>query len=242
MEKPIQNEYQINFRSVAIAIFQEKWLILLISLAVALSAFIYSKATKDPVYTTGTNIYILNNSGDNSSTPSDFQTASLLTDDYEELIKDVAVTEAVVDRLDLNLTPAQLSSKISVSSKEDTRIIRISITDKDPYLAAQIANTVREIASVKIVDIMKIDAVNLVSEASVPTSQSGTGAMRTAILAFMATFALCILAVAALDIFNDTIKSPDEIVTRLGINSLGAIPYNAENKKGKSKNEEGEIY
>ena len=234
MEKQVQNDYQINLRSMLIAIFQEKWLILLVSLVVALSAFIYCKTNRTEVYTTSTNIYILNNNN-TVATGSDFQTAELLTKDYEELIKNEVVTEAVVARLGLDISPQQLSNKIAVSSKEDTRIIKISISDKDPYLAAQIANTVREIASVKIVDIMKIDAVNLVSEAAIPTAKSGTGATRTAMLAFIATLVICVTIIGTIDVLNDTIKSPDEIVTRLGINSLGAIPFDRDISAVKGK-------
>jgi capsular polysaccharide biosynthesis protein len=224
-----------------IAIFQEKWLILLVSLVVALSTFIYCKTNRTEVYTTSTNIYILNNNS-TVATGSDFQTAELLTKDYEELIKNVVVTEAVVARLGLDMTPQKLSNMIDVSSKEDTRIIKISISHRDPYLAAQIANTVREIASVKIVDIMKIDAVNLVSEAAIPTTKSGTGAAMTALLAFAAMLVVCVTVIGTIDVLNDTIKSPDEIATTLGINSLGAIPYDKDitNAKGKSLLAEGD--
>ena len=227
MDNIEKNQYQINIKNVFISVLQEKWLILFISVAVALSAFIYSRVTSTPVYQASTNIYILNNQN-NSVQYSDVQTAGQLTKDYEELIKDVEVTEQVVDKLGLDMTPSQLASRISVTAKEDTRIISIAVVDTDPYRAADIANTVREVASVSIVDIMKIDAVNLVSEARIPTEKTGSGAVRNAVLAFIFTVALSIGVITVADVVNDTIKTPEDIIERLDLSSLGAIPFNRE--------------
>ena len=227
MENIEKNQYQINIKNVFISVLQEKWLILLIGLAVALSAFIYSRVTSTPVYKATTNVYILNNTN-NSVQYSDVQTAAQLTKDYEELIKDVSVTEQVIAKLNLNLTPGQLANRISVTAKDDTRIIAISVVDTDPYLAAKIANMVRQVAAVDIVDIMKIDAVNLISEASIPNEKTGSGAVRNTVLAFIFAVALSVAAITVIDVVNDTIKTPEDIINRLDLNSLGAIPMHKE--------------
>lgn len=219
-----RNQYQINIKNVFISVLQEKWLILLVSIAVALSAFIYSKAKSTPVYSAYTTIYVLRNT--NSSVQyADIQTAAQLIKDYEELIKSFEVAEQVVDRLNLKMSPSALKNKISVSSKEDTRIITIAAVDTDPYRAAEIANAVREVASVSIVEIMRLDAVNLVSEARIPTDKTDSGATRNTMLAFVFAIAMSIGVITVLEVVNDTIKTPEDIVSRLDIITLGAIPY-----------------
>ena len=46
------------------------------------------------------------------------------------------------------------------------------------------------------------------------------------------------LIILILDMLNDTIKTPDEVVERLGLSTLGSIPYDPDIKKQLSQ--EGE--
>ena len=68
---------------------------------------------------------------------------------------------------------------VSVSTPEDTRIIAITVTDTDPVRAMEIANAVREAASEHILNVMDIQAVNVVETANLPTGPSGPNTTRT---------------------------------------------------------------
>lgn len=119
-----------------------------------------------PKYTASTEVYILHQQSDSHTiTYSDLQTGTYLTDDYKELITSLPVLEKVIAQLDLDLTPAQFESRITVSTPEDTRIIRIEVEDEDPYQAHQIADTLRIAASAQIEQVMEIQAVKTVQEA-----------------------------------------------------------------------------
>lgn len=236
MENQEKSYYQINLRSVFINFFQEKWLILFSSLILALTVFLYTTITTKPYYTASTEIYIMDNSFASSSMNySDFQTAGFLTSDYEQLISNPTVIEPAIDKLDLKMSASALAKTIGVTAREDTRIIVISVSNTDPYLAADIANTVREVASEKIVSIMGIDAVNLVSEAKIPTEKKGMGSLNTTVFAFVLGLVISFCVILVLDIFDDSIKSPDEITEKLGLTSLGSIPYDPELKNQYSK-------
>ena len=211
---------------------KNKWLILLISLIMAVLGFIYCTLFKVPTYTATTQVYILNSVSESISY-SDMQTSIQLTSDYEKLITNVSVTEKVIDKLNLSMSPAALASKISVASPEDTRILVISVTDRDPFMAKQIADAVREVASEKILDIMRIDAVKLVNEARVPTASTSNGATKTAMTMFLISLVLCIGVIAIINIFDDSVKSPDDIERYFGISLLGSIPVE---KMGTTKN------
>ena len=232
METQEKSNYQINFRSVFITFFQEKWTILFASIILALLVFLYSTLKTTPFYTASTEIYIMDK-GYASATMNyaDFQTAQIITSDYEQLIKNqTTILEPVIDKLDLKMSAASLARSVGVKAKEDTRIIVISVSNVDPYLATDIANTIREVASEKIVSIMGIDAVNLISEAKIPTAKQGTGSLNTTIFAFFLGIVISFCVILILEMLNDTIKSPDDVVEKLGITTLGSIPYDSEIK------------
>ena len=217
------NELKIDVLEILDSAYNNKWLILLASLIMALLGFIYCHTVKVPVFTATTQVYILN-SVTESISYNDMQTAIQLTSDYEQLITNVSVTEKVINKLGLNMSPQTLASRISVSSPEDTRILVISVRDTDPFMAKKIADAVREEASEQIVEIMRIDAVKLVNEARVPTSATGNAARRTAVALFFITALLSIAIVAVINLFDDRIKKPDAIERYFGISSLGCIP------------------
>ena len=63
---------------------------------------------------------------------------------YAQIINSPITLKPVVDRLQLSLTPEELSSKVSASAPLDTVLITLVVTDADPELAAKIANAVGE--------------------------------------------------------------------------------------------------
>lgn len=92
-------------------------------------------------------MYVLAKQNNDTLTSADMQTSTLLTKDYAEMIQSRTVTEAVIAQLGLDMTHEQLVKKISVSNTIRYRIITISVLDKDPYMARDIANAVRDTAA-----------------------------------------------------------------------------------------------
>lgn len=236
METREKSTLTINFRSVMISFFQAKWVILFASLCLALSVFLFTTIRTNTYYTASTEIYIMDNTTYSASMNyADFQAAQTLTNDYKRLITNPAVLEPVIDKLGLSISTGALSRMIGVTAYEDTRIIVISVSNDDPYLAADIANTIREVASEKIVSTMGIDAVNPINEAKIPIVKQGAGSKLPTVFAFVFGIIISFCVVMIIDILNDTIKSPDEIVDKLGITTLGSIPYDPDLKKQLSK-------
>lgn len=61
---------------------------------------------------------------------------------FVEVSKSPFVLEPVINRLGLDLTPAELSERISVAAPLNTSVIEIAVTGKSPTEAAQISNEV----------------------------------------------------------------------------------------------------
>ena len=225
----------IDIREILWKIWQNKVIIVLVSVICALAMYVYANAVHRPVYSTSTDIYVLDNSSEGINY-SNLQTASQLTSDYVELIKNISVMDRAASALDIEgVTGAYLRGKISVASKSNTRVISIAAYDSDPYLAYMYANAVREAAKISLNSILGNDAVHLVNEAAVPTYAAGSGASRTAMLAFFVAFILCIIVIISATLINDKIKTPADVEKYLGVTVLGTVPLIDSKKKKKKK-------
>ena len=104
----------------------------------------YSLFIATPKYNSTTRVYVVNQKKDNQAiTTQDVQLGTLLVKDYKEIILSNSVMSDVVAKNKLQITPGELAKKISVEAPKDTRIISITVTDKDPQKARDLANAVR---------------------------------------------------------------------------------------------------
>ncbi len=234
-----QNDKQIDVVAMLLRIWRNIVVVLLICCICTVAAYTYFTYTETPMYTARTEVYMLTSLRDtlalgNNNIYNEISLSDRLRGDFEKIMTNITITEQVVDRLKLNISPEALSSRLSVASKEETRIIEITVVDSDPFRAANIVNTVREVSAERIVDQMGLDAINLISEARIPTAPIGSNARRAALYTFIASFIICIAFIAVLDIFNDRIRTPDDIEHYLGLSTLGSIPL-VKKKKGKRK-------
>lgn len=226
----MENKTELEINLVDLFFYLKKR-ILIIAAAILVCAILGLLGTAlfmTPEYTASTRIYMLNRTSENNLVYADFQVSAQMLNDYKVLITGRNVTQKVIDKLDLDMTPGQLSKMITVTAPENTRVVQISIVDTDPTRAALIANTVREEASVQIQQIMAVDAVTLVYEADVPTTPSSASATRNAILAAVVGMVLSIGVLTVLFICDDTIRTEEDVERYLSLSTLGVIPMSSE--------------
>ena len=214
-----------------------RWLlIMLVGITTALIGFAISFFVIAPTYESTTKIYILNKNESQNVTYSDMQLGTQLTKDYSELINSRYVLEEVIQKLRLNLDYQGLKEKVSVSSPTDTRIVAITVTDKDPVEAMNIANAIRESASNHIGNVMDIDAVNVVESANMPTKKAGPSYLKWTVIAGMLGILLVCAMVLIKYLLDDTIKTSEDVERYLGLSTLAIIPIiesEADSKKRK---------
>lgn len=242
--KNSNDELEINLGEIVALIFSRLWIVLFIGILGALSMMIVSKFLLAPVYSTTTQVYVLNRQDQNSNslTAADLQSGSQLSKDYMEIITSRTVLEQVIEQLDLeDMEVGGLKGMISVSAPQDTRSIYITVNDTDAYRAQQIANKVREVAAIRICDIMKVEAVNVVDEAYIPTAPSSPNVLKNTLFGGIAGVAVAIAIIVIGFLMDDTIKTSDDVEKYLGLSVLGSIPVLEESKKGRKQKEYADI-
>lgn len=220
-------EVEIDIREVFFALLQKWYLIGLAGFLAAVLFFCVSKFLIPEKYESNTSMYILTQDT-GGSVYSDFQLGTILTKDYEVLVKSRTVLEEVAKNLELDITYENLKGMVAVSVPESTRIVEITVKTTDPELSWKIADEVREVASKNIADVMNVDAVNVVEKANLPTEKCSPSVGRNTILGgFIGVFLSCAVILLFV-MFNDTIRTQDDVEKYLNVSTLGVIPLNEE--------------
>lgn len=236
------DEIEIDLREVFILLLSKAWLIALVGMLTAIIGFVLSAFVIAPTFESTSKIYILNKQQENTVTYSDVQLGTQLTKDYAQLITSRLVLEKVIE--DLNLTEINedidyeaMLDKVEVTTPTDTRILSITVTDTDPVLAMEIANSVREAAAVHIKNVMDIEAVNVVETANLPMEKAGPSIMKWTLIGGCIGAFLVMAVVLLIFFMDDTIKTSDDVEKYLGLSTLALIPLDtqAATKNGKKK-------
>ncbi len=199
------------------------WLLVMGPVLAGLAAFAVSKQLT-PVYSTSATLLINQTQVPGTVQYNDILTSERLTNTYAQLIKRDQIFSDVRTRLDLPLTTDQISSKISVSTISNTQLLRITVEDPSPKLAADIANTT---ATAFIDDnansLGRPGTVSVAEDARVPTSPSKPNIkLNTALAAMMGLLVVGCL-VFVLEYLDDAVKPTDDTEAELGVTTLGVV-------------------
>ena len=165
-------------------------------------------------------------------TQNDINLSQKLVQTYTEIIKSLTILNPVIEEMDLSLTPNELLKKISVSQVNETEIIKISVTDEDPILARDIANTLAQTFSEEISHIMKVDSTSILDEAVLPTTPLAQNKVTKIAIAGILGMMVSVGLVFLFEYLDRSIKTADETEHLLGVPVLGVIPKSkAEGKK-----------
>ena len=207
-------------------LWKRKFSIVLVALVFAIAAFGYSVFLAKKEYQSTSRIYVVSrqNQDNNALTNSDLQAGSYLVKDYREIILSQNVLSQAIEELKLDMTPAELSKKISVSVPTDTRILSITAKDGNPKEAARIANGLRNVAAEKIIAVTKVSDVTTLDEAEVPQSPSSPNIRRNVLLGFIAGAGLMVVLMVVVEVLDDRVKRPEDIEELMGLTLLGVVP------------------
>ncbi|WP_170145385.1 YveK family protein [Ammoniphilus oxalaticus] len=197
---------------------KKRWkLILLVTVATALISGLYSFKTTTLLYQTHTRILLGPQQGNLVST-------------MAIVIKDPVVLDQVSDRLDQSRSSRALSGQISLSSENDSQFVKITASDADPEMAAQIANIGAEVFIKEIGNILGVYDAKVLSEASPNFAPINAKPRYNMDLGLVAGIVISIGIVLLLDSMDHSIRSEREIREKLHLSVLGTV------SKGSKKN------
>ncbi len=209
------------------AIKQRLWIVILCVFIVAtLTAWVNFYVFK-PVYETTTKILIQSQTSSNQIIYNDLLTNQKLVKTYSEIIKSNRVSEEVIHRLSLSITPEELIKKVTTKSNEESLITSITVRDHNPQSAVDIANAYAQSFYENINQIMQVDNVTILDIAKLPLYPKPIlpkPLMNISVSIFL-TIIVCIVLILFYESMDKRIKSEEDLMEVLEIPVLGVIPH-----------------
>lgn len=126
-------------------ILHKNWIIILICILAGVAAGAGISLLMTPKYSSTAELYVSVRSSDGAVVQELNQGTSFArqaVQSYTTVVNKEIVTSRVIEELGLDMTPAELASKITATNELNTVVIEIAVTDEDPARAATLANSV----------------------------------------------------------------------------------------------------
>lgn len=215
---------EINLKEMFDYFLSKKLYIILITVVCILTGFVYFRFFKVPMYKSYTTILLTKGSDVNQITSNDITLNKNLVDTYREIIKSRKVINKVINNLNIDYNFESLSKEISVSSINDTEIIKISVSDRDSKIAMDVANETANVFNSEVVKLYNIQNIGIVDEAVEEESPYNINMLKTLLISFFIGIILSFGAVFILFYFDTTIKSIEEVEKKLELPVIGEVP------------------
>ncbi len=206
-------------------------LIILVTLVVGIIGCLYGIFIQVPKYSSSTTIVLISeHSSDSSLTNNDLSLNQNLVSTYSEIIKSKRVLNQVCNNLSLDYKYEELYNNIKVTAVLDTQIIKIEVSDTDKDIAKDIANEIASVFSKEIPELYNISNVNVLDKAEAATKASNINVLKQSIIFLLAGLVLGSTIVFIIFYFDRTIKTVEQVESKIGLPILGTVQ---EFKKGK---------
>lgn len=222
--RPLLQQPRIEFREMVSMLRRRYLILLLMPLAALLTGALGSMYLIDPVYQASTTLWVIKD-GSTQINLNDVMLSRNLTKTYGEVAKSRAVMASVITRLGLQgISVQDLQGKLTVTSVRDTEILSFVIEDKDPVMAARLADAVAESFRAQIRSYMKVENAVVVDAALVPHAPIRPKPIATSILALMIGSFIAVALVLLLEYMDTSVKTPEDITQYLELSVIGVIP------------------
>lgn len=242
-KQAMENEnMEIDLAELFHVLLRKWWLILIAALAGMSAAIVITRYAITPQYQSAASLYVLSKTTSVTSM-ADIQIGTALSNDFEVIATSKPVLDAAIESIKekegITFSREKISKMLTVTNKDNTRILVITAQSDNPVYACMVANAVMEATADRMAEIMKSDPPTTVELAEVAKAPISPSLQKNAILGFMAGALLVCGILVVLYLMNDNIKTEEDVEKYLGETTLVIIPY--VKKRSKTKGEPGQV-
>ena len=225
---------EVNLKELFRYILTKLYIVVTVTVIVVLAGEIYSTYLKTPLYKSTTKMVLTSSQGDNSTTAvtnTDITLSNNLVKTYSEIITSRGVLSKVITNLGLDTTTEDLASKVTVSSVSNTQIITLSVSDPDAQQAEKIANEIAKVFKAEIINLYKIDNVQIVDKAQAANMPYNVNVLKQTLQFLAAGLAMGLGIVLVMFYLDNTIKNSQVVEDKVGLVVLGVVPKVSKGRK-----------
>ncbi|MDP3058829.1 MAG: Wzz/FepE/Etk N-terminal domain-containing protein [bacterium] len=218
-----EDEITIDLRQLFAIVIKNIGFILGIPLIACLTALVIVSYIMLPIYKAETTM-LVKSQASTQIVYSDILASRQLVKTYREIARSRTIMQEVINNYNLNITPERLREMVDVTLRGDTEIIAISVENTDPQLAATIANGVADAFRSNTIRIMQVENVTVIDSAVAPDYPVKPRKMLTVVVAGFIGGMVGVGIAFIRTYLDNTIKTPDDVHSHLGLPVLGTIP------------------
>ena len=213
---------EIDLREIFQILRKHLTLIIIIPIIFAAVGATVSIFLIDQVYESSTTLIVMQDKDAKEQiSKSDVDLSKSLIYTYAEMAKSYTVLDNTAKALNID----RLNEKnITVSPVKDTQILKVTVQNKDPNLAKDIADTLVKEFTEEIQRITKTNNVSVVDYARLSQNPIKPNIMMNTLIAAILGAMLIVFIVFLKEYLDNTIKTEKDIENLLGISIIGAVP------------------
>jgi len=216
----------VNLKELFRYILARCYVVILVLIAVLSVGVLCSVYLKTPMYKSSTKVVLTyeKNADTATITTNDVQLSNNLVKTYSEIVKSQSVLSKVANNLKLEGGAEALASKLTVTAVANTQLITVTVADADAEKAKTIADEIAKVFKAEIINIYKIDNVQIVDKAQLASEPYNID-MMSSLLKYLAAGAAVGIGVVLLMFYLDnTIKNSQVVEDKVGLVVLGVVP------------------
>ena len=216
-------EEEISLGEIFAILKQRLGSIIVWSLAGVLLAALYTFFLVTPSYQSTSKIVVnQTQNAEQAITNTDIQTNLSLINTYQGIIKEPIVLQDVISSTQSDLTLEEIREKLTVQTETDSLVFGITITDDNPYEAADLANATAISFEEKIGDILDVNSVTILSQAVVNPNPISPNIPMNLVLGLLVGMMIGV-GLAFLTEFMDKTVKDEKFIEELGWSNLGSV-------------------
>lgn len=116
-----------------------------------------------------------------------------------------------------------LEKSIKVSNQASSQVITVTVTDKNAYVAADVANTIGKVFAKKVKKMMQVDNVTIVSSAKVNTKPVSPRKKLYALVGLVTGLIIGVVIALIKELTDKTVKDSSFLTDELGLTNIGSV-------------------
>lgn len=153
----------------------------------------------------------------------DINTNVQMINTYKDIIKGPVILNKVSEKLDLELTTAELSEKMEITTQDNSQVFSLTVTDESPFDAAEVANEVALTFQNEIGNIMNVENVTIISEAIPVGNQISPNNPLNLVIGLLIGLMMGVGAAFLLEFMDKSVRDERFITEELGWTTLGNV-------------------
>lgn len=226
---------EINLKELIKFFISKIGLVMTITIIFFIGGFVYINYLLTPMYHSSTTLILVSeNKNENSNLiQSDINLNKNLVTTYSEIVKSRTVLKQVQNELALDMTIDDLSKMISVTSVENTEIIKIEVSNENNKLAKDIVQNIARVFMEEVENIYNLTNVSIIDKAYIEKDPYNIKPVKQLIISSGLGFIAGSILVFLIFYFDTSIKSANDIEEKLGLSVIGNVIYVEDNKRKK---------